>query len=670
MCRNDNGELLCKKISICEVRPLIKNTPLGTSFYDLKRGFKRLGINSIISQATKQEEVFNEISYPCITQIINEQGIHFVTLFEKKNSKIIVGDSSGDKQQYISIKKFMKTWIPYVLQIDIRNSKVTYEIEQSTKEVDLVRILNLVKWQLIASFVISILVYMIGIVIANLYTLYFNILIPQKLAELAVQLMGVYLIINLVNFLLSFSNNFIYNIMSKKIDKKIIEKYFMGLLDKPNMAIESYDIGELLTNLSNILMIRQRFLTYLQMIPVSLLTMVFSFYLLFNAEQKLAVFVLLLILVLGVVIYLSRDQYEKLSKKLLKSSQEFNATVINIFGNMSIIKQLSLEEEFGKRGVNKLASFIGVRTQLSNFDSMQGQLKNFILSSFNIILFSSGVYLIIQGQLSSGVLLTFNALLSYVTNPILNLANLQSVLVQGKVAQDKLYNILESKIKLFGNDSMDIFGDGINIDFQNIYFDYDSSSNVFNDLSIHVKGKNIAISGINGVGKSTFGKLIARLYIPDAGNIFINGQNIMDISNEELTHHIIYVDGREALFSSTVMDNIKLGRNIEDCQIFETLKLLKAEEIFPSLDFENIENDQLSLGQMQIIKILRSTLIKKDIYIFDEITNGLDEEIKESVIEYLRNLEGMKFFITHDKDVIEKCEQEMVVHNHIITKKR
>lgn len=643
---------------------------MGTSFYDLKRGLKRLGINSTISQATKKEEVFKEISYPCITQITNDQGIHFVILFEEKNSRIIMGDSSSTKQKSISIKKFMSNWIPYVLQVDIGSSEVVYEIEQSAKEIGIFRIAGLVKWELLVSFIISILVYILGIIIANLYTLYFNILIPQKLGELALALMLAYLVINVINFILSFSNNYIYNIMSKKIDKNIIEKYFTGLLDKPNMAIESYEVGELLTNLSNILMIRQRFLTYLQMVPVSLLTMIFSFYLLFKAEQQLTAFVLILILVLGVVIYLSKEYYENLSKRLLKTSQEFNEEIINIFGNMSVIKQLSLEEEFGNRGITKLTDFIGTRTKMSNFDSMQNQLKTFILSSFNIILFSSGVYLIIQGHLSSGVLLTFNALLSYVTNPILNLANLQSVLVQGKVAQDKLYNILESKIKLFGDDSLHIVNNEVQIDFKNVCFDYDAHSEVFRDMSMSFKGNNIAISGVNGVGKSTFGKLMARLYIPDSGNIYINDKDIMDISNEEIANHIIYVDGRESLFSGTAMDNIKLGRDIEDEVIYETLGTLKADNIFPSLDFENIENDQLSLGQMQIIKILRSTLVEKDIYIFDEITNGLDEKVKNSVIEYLCTLSGIKFFVTHDQDVIESCEQQMVVHEHSLTKKR
>lgn len=670
MCSDDYGELLFKKISICEVRPLIKNTALGTSFYDLKRGLKRLGISSVISQAIEQKEVFDQISYPCITQLVNEQGIHFVVLFERRGTNIIVGDSSGDREQKISIKKFMKNWIPYILEIDVVNSSIVYEIEQRTKEVSMFKILNLVKLELIISFIVSIIIYISGILIANLYTLYFNLLIPQKLGSLAIDLMLAYLLINLINFVLSFSNNFIYNLMCKKIDKRIIEKYFIGLLEKPNMAIESYEIGELLTNLSNVLMIRQRFLTYLQMIPVSIVTMVFSIYILFNAESKLAIFVIILVIVLGVVLYVSKDYYEKLSKNLIKRSQEFNDSVINIFSNMSIIKQLSLEKEFGSRGTKKLTDFISMRTKLFNFDSMQSQLKSFILSSFNIILFSSGVYLIIQGQLSSGVLLTFNAILAYVTNPILNLANLQSVLVQGRVAQDKLYNILESKIRFFGNETLNLSRNNIEINFEKVDFDYDSSSQVFTDLSMSITGNNIAISGVNGVGKSTFGKIISRLYIPDQGKILINNQDIMKVSNESISQNIIYVDGRENLFSSTVLDNIKLGRNIEDKEIFETLETLNSSTIFPNIDFEGINNDQLSLGQMQIIKILRSTLIKKNIYIFDEITNGLDSSIKKSVVDYLLNLEGLKLFITHDKEVIECCEQELEIKDKKVVRRR
>lgn len=365
----DNEELLWKKISICEIRPLIKNTSLGTNFYDLKKGLKRLGISGTVSQATQQVDVFDEVSYPFITQIKNEEGIHFVIVFEKKRSKLIIGDSNKEKQQTIPIKKFMDVWIPFVLEIDLGKSEIQYEIEQKTKDVSLWKIMKLVRVHLAISFFLSIAVYVLGVVLANIYSLYFNFLIPQKMSALALQLMGVYLLINVLNFALSFSNNFLYNLMSKKIDRQIIEKYFKGLLEKPNMAIESYEVGELLTNLSNVLMIRQRFLTYLQMIPVSGLTMVYSFYLLWNSESRLAGLVIVLVIALTVVLYLSQGRYEKLSKSLVNTGQEFNSTVINIFSNMSVIKQLSLETEFGDRGVDKLRNYIATRTKVFNFES-------------------------------------------------------------------------------------------------------------------------------------------------------------------------------------------------------------------------------------------------------------------------------------------------------------
>lgn len=659
-----------KKISVCEIRPLIKNTSVGTSFYDLRRGLKYLGIDSTISQAVKQKEVFNEITYPFITQISNDAGIHYVVVFKKKNNRLIIGDSSTNKQESISINKFMKIWIPYVLTINLSSSKINYEIEQNVQEISIWRIMKLIKWQLILSFIISIIVFIIGVVLASLYTLYFNILIPQNLGELALQLMMVYIIINIVNFALSYINNLIYNSMSNKIDKKIIGTYFKGLLEKPNMAIESYEIGELLTNLSNIIMIRQRFLTYLQVLPLSILTMCCSFYLLYISDQKLSIFVILLIITLGLIIYLSDSYYERLSKELIETGEEFNESTIDIFSNVSIIKQLSLEKEFGNRGIKKLTQYIGSRTKMFNFDSMQDQLKTFVLSTFNIVLFSMGVYLITKNQLSSGVLLTFNALLAYVTNPILTIANLQSAIVQGKVAQDKLYNILESRIKLFGDEELKLEDGEISIDFNNISFDYDLNSKIFENTSVTFNGHNIAISGLNGVGKSTIGKLISRLYIPDSGIIEINGQNLTDISEESISENIIYVDGRENLFSSSVIDNIKLGRNIEDIKIFEILDTINAKSIFMNHDFDKIQDTQLSLGQMQIIKVLRSTLIQKKIYIFDEITNGLEERLKSSVIDYLFKLDGIKFFITHDKEVIKECEQEFEVDNSLVVKRR
>lgn len=670
LCIYDYRELFRKKVSICEIRPLIKNTTLGTSFYDLKKGLKRLGISSIVLQAENDKKVFDEVKYPLITQIQGEDGIHFVTIFEKKGRQLIVGDSSKVKSTKISIEKFMENWLPYILEIDLEKSKLSYNIQQNSKEVSISKIFKILKWHLLLSFLLSIGIYIIGVVIASLYALYFNVLIPQNLGDLALELMLVYIFINAVNFTLSFANNFLYNIMSKKIDEQIIDKYFRGILNKPNMAIESYEIGELLTNLSNIIMIRQRFLTYLQMIPISLLTMGSSFYLLYTSEEKLSIFVLILIILLSLIIYLADNRYKKLSKNLIKTEQIFNESVINTFKNISVIKQFSLENEFSNRGIFNLINYIGDRNKLLNFDAVQSQLKMFILSSFNIILFSTGVYLITKNQLSSGILLTFNALLAYVTNPILNLANLQATMVQGKVAQDKLYNTIESQILLFGENNLKVSNDNTIISFENVSFDYEMNSKILNDLSINIDGKNIAISGLNGTGKSTIGKLISRLYIPDEGTIKINNQNLLDISNQSISENIVYIDGRENLFSSTISDNIKLGREIEDEEIISILNSIEVNSAFMSKDFEVIKDTQLSLGQMQIVKILRSTIIPKKIYIFDEITNGLDENMKKSVMQYLIDLPGMKFFITHDKEVIECCEQEYTVSDMNMYRKR
>nr|MDK7249136.1 ABC transporter [Corynebacterium amycolatum] len=79
----------------------------------------------------------------------------------------------------------------------------------------------------------------------------------------------------------------------------------------------------------------------------------------------------------------------------------------------------------------------------------------------------------------------------------MNLANLQSVLVQGKVAQEKLYNILESQVVLYGNKSLVIENDDIFINFDLVSYDYDSNSKILKDISINMCGNNIALSGTN-----------------------------------------------------------------------------------------------------------------------------------------------------------------------------
>ena len=186
------------------------------------------------------------------------------------------------------------------------------------------------------------------------------------------------------------------------------------------------------------------------------------------------------------------------------------------------------------------------------------------------------------------------------------------------------------------------------IDFDHIGFNYtdgDAITEVFDDFNLHIPaGQRVGLVGISGSGKTTLTKLLLRLADIQEGKIYVDGQNIADITQQSLRQQIAYVPQEALLFHRSIAENIAYGKPDATLdEIKEAARLANALEFIEKLPqgFDTVTGERgikLSGGQRQRIAIARAILADAPILVLDEATSALDSESEALVEEALGNL--------------------------------
>jgi ABC-type multidrug transport system fused ATPase/permease subunit len=210
--------------------------------------------------------------------------------------------------------------------------------------------------------------------------------------------------------------------------------------------------------------------------------------------------------------------------------------------------------------------------------------------------------------------------------------------------------------------------------FQNVTFKYKTSEKYlfknFN-MTLNTNNKIIGITGLSGKGKSTFAKLLIKLYQYE-GDILIDDQNIKNIDADYIRQNIIYVNQSGKLFDKLVIDNILYGcEKTETCE--KQIKMImenypKINELYKNVDLYRKKSgslgENLSGGQRQVINIIGGLINPSKILILDEPTNALDIELKRDILDlisYYRKHKKCIIIITHDKDVYHLFNEKITI---------
>ena len=297
-----------------------------------------------------------------------------------------------------------------------------------------------------------------------------------------------------------------------------------------------------------------------------------------------------------------------------------------------------------------------------------------------LIVLAYGIYLISIGEFTVGFLISFLSYTNRFYSPLRQLAALWASFQTALAAWDRISVILnlQSDMTVEGNQAPDGKLNYI-LEFRNVYFSYDGQKEILSDVSFNLqRGKTYAFIGPTGGGKTTNASLIARLYDPEKGCVFLDGKDIRTYSEEERSRKIGFILQEPFLFSGTVKENILFGNvKYRDCTDDQLLSILKEAHVDVLLDkFDDGLNTKitsgantLSLGQKQLIAFMRAVLRDPEILILDEATANIDTVTEQLLEEILKKLPGTttRVIIAHRLNTIENADEIFFVNAGEVT---
>ena len=262
-------------------------------------------------------------------------------------------------------------------------------------------------------------------------------------------------------------------------------------------------------------------------------------------------------------------------------------------------------------------------------------------------------------------------------DPIKTLSKIHIVMQQSVSASREIFNILDSEPSVQDAPSaITLPSSEGRIDFENVAFRYATgSSDAVKDLNLRVEpGKNYALVGASGAGKSTVLSLILRLYDPTSGAVRIDGRDLRTLTQKSLREQIGLVTQDTFLFHDTIFNNIQFGRlNATPEEVYAAARTAFAHDfiIAQPHGYETMIGDKgclLSGGQQQRLAIARALLKNAPILLLDEATSALDSESEEQIQRALELLSAGRtvIAIAHRLSTILSADQIVVMdHGHI-----
>ncbi|HET8962182.1 ABC transporter ATP-binding protein [Nocardioides sp.] len=340
--------------------------------------------------------------------------------------------------------------------------------------------------------------------------------------------------------------------------------------------------------------------------------------------------------------------YQRLASPLMTRAQGLRAEVSEIahesFDGAMVVKTLGREGEETERFRARAHELRDVNTRAgairAAFDPTLASLPNVGV----LVVLAVGTSRVLAGQTDAGDVVTIAYLLTIVSFPIRAIGWLLGEFPRSVVGFRRTRSVLHATGAMEHGDATLVAtsADGARVEVDDLHYAYDGEAPLLDGVSFVVEpGRTVALVGATASGKSTLTSLLTRLVDPDSGRILVDGSDLRDLRKGALAGSVSLVPQTAFLFDDTVRDNVTLGADVSDEEVWAALRAAQADGFVAALG-QGLDTrlgergTSLSGGQRQRISLARALVRRPRLLILDDATSAVDPEVEARILQALR----------------------------------
>jgi len=685
-----------KSISIQEIRQLSETNRIGSSLLNLsnaaeKVGFHTLGIKS-------NYNTLKEAPMPCILHWNNN---HFVVVYKISKDIVHISDPAHGLIKY-SKEEFLTSWIGnnaneqteegIALILEPTPKFYEEEFDQNSNRTFGFKMLStyVLKykgflWQLI-----------IGLLVASLLQLIFPFL-TQSVVDVGIQnqdINFIYLILIAQLFLfigrtaIEVIRGWILLHLSTRINISLISDFFIKLMNLPISFFDTRMTGDILQRINDHKRIEQILTTSSLSTLFSLFNLVvFGVVLAYYDLSIFAIFFIGSLLYFGWVLLFFKKRADLDYKRFSQLSQE-QSKVIELINGMQEIKLHNAEKQKRWGWEYVQARLFKISILNLSLEQYQRVGSNFINELKNILITVLSAKLVIDGEITLGMMLAISYIVGQLNSPISQVLDFFRELQDARISLDRLSEIHDKEEEEEIN-KIESISKNDDLKLEGVSFRYPgSNTQVLEGLDLIIPANKVtAIVGSSGSGKTTLLKLLMKFYDPIEGEIYYGNQRLSNILHKAWRESFGVVMQEGYLFNDTIANNIAVGvYDIDKEKLKYAVEIANIKEFVETLPLSyntkiGMEGVGISTGQKQRILIARAVYKNPQMLFFDEATSALDANNEKEIINKLNTffVDKTAIIIAHRLSTVKNANQIVVLdkgkivetgdHNELVTQK-
>lgn len=657
-------------LSISKIREVAGTDKQGTNAYGMIKAAEQLGF-SAKGVKGNQEAFFTEFPLPAIAHVVVDGSLlHYMVIHKITKKQVIIADPAKGMVKYTP-EEFFKIWTG-VLILLVPTSK--FQKGNENKGV-LSRFFSLMfpqKRLLLNIFLSSLIITVFGILASFYFRFIMDDIVPNSLRKTLITLSIGVIVLYIFKAILEAFRNHLMLYLSQKLDIPLILGYYQHVLGLPMNFFGTRKVGEIVSRFMDASKIRDAISSATLSIMIDTLMALVGGVVLFTQNHLLFGIAVIVVALYGIIVFAFNKPVKKINEKQMEDNSQVTSYLVETLNGIETVKAFHAEDKAQAKTDRLFVKLLKSVFKGGMITNAQQTLTGAVSTIGGTVILWVGVVSVLNGNMTLGSLLTFNALLAYFLDPVKNLINLQPTMQTAIVAAERLSEILDLELEKTADEHRKLSPQSLNypIKIENLDFRYGTRKLVLENINMNIgAGEKIALVGESGSGKTTLSKLLMNFYPWEKGEIFIGDYNLKDINLESLRNRIAYISQDIFLFSGTIRENLELGNEdatLED--IIEACRLSKADEFINKLPLryetmleENGAN--LSGGQKQRLAIARALLKKPDILIMDEATSNLDSITEKAIEKTINNLSKniTTIIIAHRLSTIMRCDKIFVM---------